>query len=34
LLPSREFCLTMAATGERRWSYLHRQQETPEVTGC
>jgi hypothetical protein len=21
-------------TGERRWSYLHEQQETPEVTGC
>ena len=21
-------------TGERRWSYLHKPQETPEVTGC
>jgi hypothetical protein len=21
-------------TGERRWSNLHKPQETPEVTGC
>jgi hypothetical protein len=21
-------------TGERRWSCLHKQHETPEVTGC
>jgi hypothetical protein len=21
-------------TGERRWSYLHSEHETPEVTGC
>ena len=27
-------CRTMTAREERRWSYLHRQQETPEVMGC
>jgi hypothetical protein len=34
LLPSPAYCCTMVGTGERRWSYLHEQQETLEVTGC
>ena len=30
----REILSHHDGTGERRWSNLHKRQETPEVTGC